>query len=53
MCLDNWFKYGYRCYIGRLYTQIFEQMPLAFVNAFCIWHDATKASFILEGSKYT
>ena len=49
--LDNWFKFGYRCYIGRLYTQIFEQMPLAFVNSFCVWHDATKASFILEGSK--
>ena len=47
--VDNWFKFGYRGYIGKLYAQMFEQMPLAFVYAFGIWHDATKASFILEG----
>ena len=48
---DNWFKYGYRAYVGVLNTMCYEQLPLVLVYTYALWHDATKASFILEGLK--
>lgn len=40
--LDNWFKFGFRGFIGKLNTLVFEQVPLAFAYTFSVWHDATK-----------